>query len=402
MKGKRKLTPRGAVWAGLLATPVLIAVIAAIGVASAPAGQGTPAAPAAQAADLAVASHATQQTVAQVEAYWTPARMAAAEPYPMPTRSGPPSTPAGTLVPTAEPTGEPGAVAGALPGGVALPQAASQVIASSQQPQHHPYLTQVPYTRWSLLGRYDKFPNYTILKMFFTQDYDGDGNVVEPSNFVCSASTFGPDEAWTAGHCVTNNLNGAGINAGWSYNVQVCPVYDNGLVHGHGCWGSDEVVSLLGYRNGGNGNIDFGAIDTSANGTVVPGALGAHTGWLGFAWNQSRDQHWVAMGYPAEAPFAGGKIIMAASGYGYDDDWQPDLIEGVAMGSDLTGGSSGGPWIIQYGIPGQVAGFGSNLINGHNDWRWVGGGVPNQMVSPYYDCRPMAIFNYLRGTAHCP
>ena len=30
------------------------------------------------------------------------------------------------------------------------------------------------------------------------------------------------------------------------------------------------------------------------------------------------------MGYPLGAPFAGGKIIMAASQYGYDDDWPPD------------------------------------------------------------------------------
>ena len=70
----------------------------------------------------------------------------------------------------------------------------------------------------------------------------------------------------------------------------------------------------------------LGRIDTSATGTVVPGQLGGHTGWLGFAWNQSRNQHWVAMGYPQGAPFAGGKIIMAASAYGYDDDWPPDAV----------------------------------------------------------------------------
>ena len=70
------------------------------------------------------------------------------------------------------------------------------------------------------------------------------------------------------------------------------------------------------------------------------------------------------------------------------------------MGSDLTGGSSGGPWIISYGLPGQVAGGGSNYINGHNDWKW--NTEPEAMVSPYFDCRPMAIYNFLRGTAFCP
>ncbi len=69
-----------------------------------------------------------------------------------------------------------------------------------------------------------------------------------------------------------------------------------------------------------------------------------------------RNQHWVGHGLPAGRSFAGGKIIMAASPYGYDDNWPPDAVLSVAMGSDLTGGSSGGPWIIQYGLPGQVAG----------------------------------------------
>ena len=76
--------------------------------------------------------------------------------------------------------------------------------------------------------------------MFFSQDHDGNG---AGSNFVCSASSMGPDEAWTAGHCVTNNLTGAGFNAGWSYNVLVCPVYDNGVHPAHGCWGADSLTS---------------------------------------------------------------------------------------------------------------------------------------------------------------
>ena len=62
MKGKRRLTSRRAVWAGLLATPVLIAIVAAIGVAAAPAGPGTPAAPAATAADMQVVHSPVRQT----------------------------------------------------------------------------------------------------------------------------------------------------------------------------------------------------------------------------------------------------------------------------------------------------------------------------------------------------
>lgn len=397
MKGKRKLTPRGAVWAGLLATPVLIvAVVAVLGVAVAPADSNSPAAPTASGVDMqVVTAPSTRQTLAELQAFWTPARMAAAEPYPMPTRSGPSSIPEGTLIPMAEPTGEPGAVAGALPGGTPLSTTAPEPV--SQAPQHTPYQGFIPYTRWSLIGRYDKFPNFAIAKMFFQQDTDGNGTV--DGTFVCSASSMGPDEVWTAGHCVSNNV-GTGANAGFSSNILVCPVFDNGSNPAYGCWGGLSVT-LSAWRAGGGGNVDFGAVDTSDTGTVIANTIGNVTGWLGFAWNQSRNQHWVAMGYPAGAPFAGGKIIMSASAYGYDDDWQPDTIMGVAMGSNLTGGSSGGPWIISYGLPGQVAGGGGNFINGHNDWKW--NTEPEAMVSPYFDCRPLAIYNFIRGTGiTCP
>jgi hypothetical protein len=404
VKGKRKLTPRGAVWAGLLATPVLIvAVVAAIGVAVAPAGPSAPAAPAATAASTEIVTHATQQTVAQVEAYWTPARMASAEPYPL-SSSGPRTKEKGTLIPMAEPTSAAIGLAGGLPGGTALPQ--TGVPSTSQSPQHEPYGDPIPYTRWSLIGRYTKYPNSTVAKMFFTQDPDGVGGS-GPLNFVCSASSMGPDEVWTAGHCASNNagLDQPGVPAnGFSYNILICPSYDNAPLPGVGCWGATGIVALTAYKSGGNGNVDMAAIDTSDTGDTVGTTIGTHTGWLGFLVNASRNQHWVAMGYPAASPFAGGKLIMSVGSYGYDDSWPPDSVLSVAMGNNMTGGSSGGPWIVNYGLTGQVGGPDPavmNLINGHNDWKYDG--FPNEMMSPYLDCRAMAIYNSIRGTSiACP
>ncbi|CAN5183248.1 hypothetical protein BH20ACT13_BH20ACT13_23990 [soil metagenome] len=404
MKGTRKLTPRGAIWAGLLATPVLVvAVVAAIGVAVAPAGPSTAAAPAATVASTEVVTHAVQQTVAQVEAYWTPARMAAAEPYPLST-SAARTIEKGTLIPMAEPTSPAIGLAGGLPGGTALPQAG--VPATSQSPQHEPYGAAIPYTRWSLIGRYNKYPNSTVAKMFFTQDPDGTGPS-GPGNFVCSASSMGPDEVWTAGHCASNNagITQPGVPAnGFSYNILVCPSYDNAPLPGVGCWGATDIVALAAYKSGGGGNVDMAAIDTTDTGDTVGSQIGVHTGWLGFLVNAPRNQHWVAMGYPAASPFAGGKLILSAGSYGYDDNWPADAVLSVTMGNNMTGGSSGGPWIVNYGLPGQVGGPAAavqNMINGHNDWKYVG--FPNEMMSPYLDCRAMAIYNFIRGTSiACP
>lgn len=402
MKQEKRLTPR--VWAGLLGTTVaVVAVVAAIGVAVAPAGPNAPAAPAATIASTEVAVHRTQQTVAEVEAYWTPARLTAAEPYPM-VISQARAIEKGTLIPVAEPTSAPIGLSGGLPGGTPLPQA--DVPTSSQAPQTEPYGAPIPYTRWSLIGRYNKYPNSTVAKMFFTQDPDGVGGS-GPLNYVCSASSMGPDEVWTAGHCASNNagLSQPGVVAdGFSYNIFVCPSYDNAPLAGVGCWAGDQIAYLTAYKSGGGGNVDMAAIGTADTGDTVGSQIGVNTGWLGFLVNAPRNQHWLAMGYPAASPFAGGKLIVAAGSYGYDDNWTPDSVPSVTMGSNLTGGSSGGPWIVNYGIPGQVAGPPSNvqnMINGHNDWKY--NGFPNETMSPYFDCRAMALYNAIRGTSiACP
>lgn len=395
--------PRGAVWAGLLATPVLVvAIVATIGVAVAPAGPSAPAAPAATATSTEILTHATQQTVAQVEGYWTSERMAAAEPYPL-SSSAARTIEKGTLIPMAEPTSAAIGLAGGLPGGTALSQ--TSVASTSQSPQTEPYGDPIPYTRWSLIGRYNKYPNSTVAKMFFTQDPDGVGGS-GPLNYVCSASSMGPDEVWTAGHCASNNdgIDQPGVAAnGFSYNILVCPSYDNAPLAGVGCWGANGIVALTAYKSGGNGNVDMAAIDTSDTGDTVGSQIGVHTGWLGFLVNAPRNQHWVAMGYPAASPFAGGKLIMSAGSYGYDDSWPPDAVLSMAMGNNMTGGSSGGPWIVSYGLPGQVGGGGGNYINGHNDWKYSGVANENEMMSPYFDCRAMAIYNNIRGTSiSCP
>ena len=264
MKGKRKLTPRGAVWAGLLATPVLIvAVVAAIGVAVAPAGPSHERNGRGRSRHDSTVTHAsTGRRVARSRR--TGPRHEWSRPSRIRCRPGRAlrrpqkerwcrwrSRPA-------RPAPSPGHFRA-----VSLcPRRRRRISRLRQQPQHTPYHDFIPYTRWSLIGRYAKFPNFAVLKMFFSQDHDGNGSL---SNFVCSASSMGPDEAWTAGHCVSNNLSGAGANAGFSTNVLVCPVYDNGINPAHGCWGADTVVTLIAYRNGGNGNVDFGAIDTSAH-----------------------------------------------------------------------------------------------------------------------------------------
>ena len=87
---KRRLTGKRAVWFGLLGTPVLlVAAITLVGVTAGSAGPSKGARPRGERASRPlVTSHVTalgsgQQTLAELQAYWTPERMANAKPYPM-------------------------------------------------------------------------------------------------------------------------------------------------------------------------------------------------------------------------------------------------------------------------------------------------------------------------------
>jgi hypothetical protein len=388
VRGKRRLSPKLAVWLGLLISPALvIAAVVALGVVAAPAGSESAKSTSQSGPTI---THNTTQSLSAVQGYWTPQRMAAAKPYPIPTLTESAQA-AGTEITVPGPDGPPVLGEGFAPAatrseGASLPGAGANL---STDPLTTCYHCAIPFTRWSLIGKYTKYPNSTVAKMFFTQDADGNGT---GENYVCSASTIKPDGDWTAGHCVNNGLNGAGANGGWSYNVFVCPSYDNGVLASVGCWGADYLVTLLGYYQSDSGDQDMGGINTSNTGSVHPTMIGNITGWLGWAYNFPRDQHWIALGYPQGAPFAGGKIIMAASSLGYTDSWPcAGCPPSNAMGSDLTGGSSGGPWIMQYGLPGQVGGYGNNYLNGHNDWRHTA--FPNEMNSPYFDSRFATVYN---------
>ncbi len=158
----------------------------------------------------------------------------------------------------------------------------------------------------------------------------------------------------------------------------------------------------------GDGDCDMGAIDTTAVGTTQPTEVGNYTSWNGFAYGLTNttgvfNVHWMALGYPAGSAVQrrqdpGGRV----ASLGYVDEWTPGgSYNSVAMGSDLTGGSSGGPWIWQFGRPGQAGGLNGLYLNGHNDWRH--NAEPGEMASPFFNCLAVAIYNSVNGTAVvCP
>ena len=111
------------------------------------------------------------------------------------------------------------------------------------------------------------------------------------------------------------------------------------------------------------------AIGNNQRGQTLPNAVGT----LGFAWNQSRQQHWSEFGYPAAAPFNGQWMVVCESSHATDDTSVPGVgRDPQGVGCDMTGGSSGGPWVMGWkGQSGPNPLPGGGFVNGHNDYKYT-------------------------------
>ena len=404
---RKRLTGWRAVWLGLFATPaLLVATVLLLGVTAGSAGPSTSAVTVAAAqATSGVTTQATalgsgQQTLQELMAYWTPERMADATPK--------------VLTPTTAPERAEGSMQSAPSGGTihfARMQADGSVSESSYtveggdvQPLHEPYHGDIPFTRWQYFAKY--LPN-TVgggtnvavsaqAKMFFTQG---------ASNFVCSASTIGQDAVWTAAHCLSN---GAGA---FSTNVLFCPSYDNGVNAQSGCWGADSLTVSSVFHSTGDGDYDIGGANASNTGTIRNQTIGSFTGWLGIAYvattgSELFNANWISFGYPQAAPFNGLKIHVCASSLGYQDAWTPGNVESKSIGCDMTGGSSGGPWILNMVRPAQIGGTPPpglpNTVFGHNGWRHTA--ETRELNSPSYNCLAIVVYRIINNLAPvaCP
>jgi hypothetical protein len=100
-----------------------------------------------------------------------------------------------------------------------------------------------------------------------------------------------------------------------------------------------------------------------------------YTGWLGYWWGGdilNREQ--TAFGYPAAAPFDGQWLVTAQAPtgalnvFGYNGTYE--------FGSDMTGGSSGGPVVTSWGA--------GNWVDGVNSFKFTSPNHSEAMNSPQF------------------
>ena len=315
--------------------------------------------------------------VAAVASYWTPERLAAAKP--MDLINVDPSVTSSPTHPSEQ--GPQGFAKGALPT-TNLPADVSQpliqALGESEAGLVVPGFSYVyPFDTYSDPS-YNIYPDQTVGRLFF---------VLDGVDYSCSASVIRPHTLVTARHCVYNYSDGH-----WATNETFYPALFNGSSNGKygGAWYGRRSATWV----SGSATLDYdiGFIQlfdhnrTGCGGSSHTPSIEAYTGYLGYTWNGNFSQRqWAIFGYPAETnsgdgnPFNGNWMIRsdAATGqvasFGYTNTTE--------VGSDQTGGTSGGPWIIGYNAINSTYGA-NNVFITHGDGDYVNSVNSFKFTSP--------------------
>jgi V8-like Glu-specific endopeptidase len=210
-------------------------------------------------------------------------------------------------------------------------------------------------------GPYTEYPASTHGKVFFT---------LNGSNFVCSGTALNSTNrsvVWTAGHCL-NEGPGA-----FATNFAFVPAYRDGA-RPFGTWTARTLMTTSAWANQGDFSYDVGA---AVMNTTGGSALTDVVGGRGIAFNYNRNQFYTSFGYPAAPPFNGQRIWICESPLIANDTSASPPTMGIDC--DMTGGSSGGGWIV------------GNSVYSVNSYGYLN--QPGVMYGPYQDSVAQSLYN---------
>lgn len=222
-------------------------------------------------------------------------------------------------------------------------------------------------------------------KVLFTMD---------GGNWVCSASAVTDSRSThslvlTAGHCAYDEVNEA-FATNWIYvpSFDTSPTFTCAQST-YGCWTAGGLVVHSGYATAGGFNTqatvhDF-AIAIVGPGGKTNGQLDA-LGTYGIAYPAISTGATVhSFGYPAAGRYK-GKDLTFCTGPTFNDNLNGNQTWGIAC--NMTGGSSGGPWIAGF------TGAGGTLTS-LNSYGYSG--ISN-MYGPKFNSDTQAVFTRANTT----
>jgi V8-like Glu-specific endopeptidase len=207
-------------------------------------------------------------------------------------------------------------------------------------------------------------------------------------SYVCSASLIKPGIVVTAAHCVAN-FGKSQFYSDWRF----APAFNNGSAP-YGVWTAKSATILTSYYNGTDpctqpGVIcqdDVAVITLNQSSGSYPGPA---TGWLAYGWNgysyNTSGQALIAqLGYPVALD--GGLLMQRTDSQG---SVTTSLSNNTVIGSLMTGGSSGGSWVVNLGMPPTLSGtsFGTaanhDVVVGVTSWGYTNPAIKQQGASPF-------------------
>ncbi|WP_051134256.1 serine protease [Methylocystis sp. ATCC 49242] len=168
-------------------------------------------------------------------------------------------------------------------------------------------------------------------------------------NSVCSASVLRPRVLVTAGHCVYHagpTSDDPSTNKYFYSNWVFIPAYNNGAAP-KGTWTPAWVI-VSGYWSGGNGSVpnqqDVAMMEMRDN--TAGQKISAFTGYLGYSTGGLSPNHLTIIGYPCNLDNCAKMQNTTAESFANGGS------NTVTYGSAQRGGTSGGPWIQDFGVAG--------------------------------------------------
>jgi len=172
--------------------------------------------------------------------------------------------------------------------------------------------------------------------------------------YVCSGTSIKSDTkslVVTAGHCTYSEADG------YASNFMFVPAYDNGD-DPFGEWVAKRIKATPQWEANENESYDVSmATMSKLDGEKLAKVVGSR----GIAFNKGRDLNFDVFGYPAEAPFDGESMYLCESPAQGTDN-QGSNPKPTRIDCDMTGGSSGGGWVIKDKNVNSVVSYGYECV----------------------------------------
>ena len=215
---------------------------------------------------------------------------------------------------------------------------------------------------------------------------------MDGSDWICSGTVVDDggranySMVLTAGHCAIDETNGT-----FATNWMFIPAFDTKPTYTcsaslYGCWTAVALVVRNEFATAGDFNNTAVANDwalaivgTGSKGGQLDATVGSYP--LGFS-GVATGNKLYAFGYPAAGKYHGSDLVYCAGAIGQDSQ-AANLT--WSMPCDMTGGSSGGPW-----LSGFVEATGAGTLGSLNSY---GYGNTAVMYGPKFNSRTQATYN---------